>query len=107
MICPGDIKLSAGWILRSAITAVTIQAVVSMGRDDSLMAAALSALRTSQRGRSLLQKPSSKQAKAGTMVSQFKNERFPLSIILNWNNTITDAAICRATRGQNTNKGAA
>jgi hypothetical protein len=72
----------------------------------SSFAAAASALRTSLRGRIFDQKPSSKHAKAGTIVSQFKNERLPLRKMLTWNNMITTPATCRAIRGQNTNNGA-
>src|SRR6185437_10073707 len=78
--CPGESRLSAGWMLSSATTPVTTQAVVIMGFDSSAFAAAAPALRTSRPGNSAAQNPSSKQASAGTIVSQFKNERLPLRI---------------------------
>ena len=41
---------------------------------------AVSAIRTSGRGSNFDQKPSSKQASAGTMVSQFRKDRLPLTM---------------------------
>ena len=44
-------------------------------------------------GKSFDQNESSKHASAGTMVSQFRKERLPLRMSVNWNNTITIPAM--------------
>jgi len=42
----------------------------------------------------------------GTIVSQFRNERFPLRMSDTWKASSTPPAMCRAARGQNANHGA-
>src|SRR5436190_16075592 len=106
MICPGDRMFAIGRKLKNAMTAVTTQAVVNIGFDGRARVAASSALRTSMRGRSLDQKPSSKQARAGTMVSQFRKERLPLRMRTTWSEIIITPAICRASLGQKAKNGA-
>ncbi len=96
----------AGLMLRNIMIAVTIQAVINAGRDGTAFRAAASASLTSVRGRIPDQKPSSKQARAGRIVSQFRNERLPLRMRMSWSNVITVPAMCRARRGQNMNHGA-
>src|SRR5439155_23341323 len=98
MICPGDNILTKGWKLRRAITTVTIHEVITMGLEASALSAAAFALRTRHCGRTFDQNPSSKQARAGTIVNQFKNERLPLRMSVTWNKTITAPAMWRASR---------
>jgi hypothetical protein len=93
MICSGDSILAMGRKLRIPIIKVTIQAVIVIALEGSALSAATLDLFTRNCGRSLDQKPSSKQARAGIIVSQFKNERFPLSISVICSNTITTPAI--------------
>src|SRR4051812_26927362 len=50
---------------------------------------------------------SSKQASAGTMVSQFRNERLPLTMRTTWKITKHTPAMRRVFRGPNTRSGAA
>src|ERR1700744_3179868 len=83
-----------------------LHAVVSMGVDGSALSAAALALFTRILGRIFAQKPSSKQASVGNIVSQFKKDRLPLRMMVNWNRIITDPAICRPILGQKTNTGA-
>jgi len=56
--------------------------VIYMGFEVTVSASAMAAFVTSALGRSLAQKPSLKQASAGIMLSQFRNERLPLTIIV-------------------------
>jgi hypothetical protein len=60
-------------MLSNTIKPVTIHTVITIDFDSSAMAAAAPALRTSTAGSNFDQKLSSKHAKAGIMVSQFKN----------------------------------
>src|SRR5664279_2046730 len=93
-------------MLRAAMIIMTTREVMIMGFDGSEFVIASFVLRTNGRGRILNQKPSSKQASAGTMVSQLRKERLPLAMRIICNNKITDPAIWRAIRGQNMNQGA-
>src|SRR5262245_58921381 len=93
-------------MLRKATSVVTTQAVVSMGTDSCERISASSALRASDFGKIFAQKPSSKQASAGMMVSRLRNDRLPLTIIKTCSRTIIMPAVCRHTLGQKANQGA-
>src|SRR6478735_5125617 len=71
-----------------------------MGR---AVAAAAAAWRMSARGRIFAQTGSSKQASAGTIVSQLRKERLPLRISVPWKRTITPPAACLVMRGPKPN----
>src|SRR5438309_2149263 len=93
-------------MLSTATTAATTHAVRSMERDGSAELAAASARLVRYFGNNLDQKRSSKQARAGRMVSQFRKERLPLSAMTIWNAIITTPLMFRAIPGQKTNHGA-
>src|SRR5579872_707359 len=80
--------------------------VIVMGLDGSSLRIAFVARWTIGRGRIFDQKPSSKQARQGMMVNQFRKDKLPLAIRMNCKNKITIPAICLAIRGQNMNRGA-
>src|SRR5438270_10246801 len=106
MIWPGEIIFNAGSMLNNAINAVIIHAVVIIGFEYSACSLATCAFRTKALGSILDQKPSSKQASAGTIVSQFKKERLPLNIRTNCNAIIIIPAICLPILGQKAKNGA-
>jgi hypothetical protein len=64
------------------MTPVMAQELIRIGLDSFVRLAALWDFITSQLGKIRAQKPSSKQARVGRMVNQFKKERFPLRIIV-------------------------
>src|SRR5436190_18604256 len=99
MIWPEENRLRTGCILSRATKLATTQAVRNMGREDSALAAALAARCTSGRGSSTDQQASSKQARAGRMVIQLRNERLPLRIRVSWKRMITAPAAGRNMRG--------
>jgi len=82
MICVGESILKIGWMLSMPTSSVTINAVTRIDLDGVDSSSAISAFRTRRRGNIFFQNPSSKHAKAGTIVNQFKKERLPLNIIV-------------------------
>jgi hypothetical protein len=85
---------------------VMIQAVANMGFDGSALVRAVSAILTMRCGSSFDQVASSKQARAGMMVSQFRKERLPLKMRMSCKPIMIAPAIVRASRGPKANQGA-
>ena len=92
-----------GGVLSSLGKGVAAAAIGALGRSAFLIRSAEDA---SALGSTRVHAESSKQASAGTIVSQFRNERLPLRMRTAWKRTITAPAAWRALRGPNTNHGA-
>ena len=106
MIWLGDSILMTGWMLRRPTSTVTTQAVMVMGRQGTAVAMALTAWRVRVCGSRRAQKASSKQARAGMMVSQLRKERFPLRMRTTCRRIMTMPAIWRAILGPKAKSGA-
>lgn len=85
---------------------VMVQAVITMGFDGSALARAVSAFLTRDAGSSFDQVVSSKQARAGMMVSQLRKERLPLKMRMSCKPMMIAPAIVRASLGPKANNGA-
>src|ERR1700678_2899347 len=95
----GEKRLATGLTLRNATRAASAHAAAAMGVLGRAAESARPPAAASRRGRIRLQKESSKQASAGTIVSQFRKDRLPLRMRTPWKRTTTTPATCRAFLG--------
>jgi hypothetical protein len=99
-----DSMLEIGHRLRRPTTEASTHDAMRAGR--GVCAPESEAARSrSARGRSLTRTLSSKHAIAGTIVSQLRKERLPLTMRVAWNATSRTPATCLARRGPNAKNG--
>src|ERR1700722_6606711 len=93
-------------MLNNPITTASAMEAMWCAREGCASAAARRARSARARGGRRANRESSKQARIGTMVSQFRRERLPLKIRNNWNVNKKNQAVHRHHPGANTNQDA-
>jgi hypothetical protein len=101
----GEIRFWTGLMLSHATTSKNAPLAMVGNREAHALEAAFSARIDSLAGRTHLQSESSIHARHGTMVSQFRKERFPLMISANMKTAIRMPAVFLTTLGPNPNQG--